>query len=74
MNTREVKVDNGWVEVETSAYKRLYKAGYSVGRYVYKGVPKYVLYRVGEKFERVHEFDTQEELNNMLKLLLPEGD
>ncbi len=68
-DNREVKVDNGWVE--TFAHKRLFKAGYSVGGYVDKGVPKYVLYRVDDKFTRVHEFDTEEELNNTLKLLIP---
>jgi hypothetical protein len=42
-----------------------------VGGYIDNLKPKYVLYRVADnKFERVHEFDTTEELNNMLKLLL----
>jgi hypothetical protein len=66
---RTVKVDNGWVD--TLAHKRLYKAGYSVGGFVDNGVPKYVLYRVDDNFTKVHEFDSQEELNNMIKLLIP---
>jgi hypothetical protein len=34
---------------------------------------RYVLYRIDVgKFERVHEFDTNEELNTMLKLLIDE--
>ena len=52
--------------------KRLYAAGYSVGGYVHEdGRPRYVLYRTDPTFTRVHEFDTQEELNSMVKLLLP---
>jgi hypothetical protein len=73
MSNREIRVDNGWVD--THAHKRLNQAGYLVGGYVDQGIPKYVLYRIdGGKFERVHEFDTNEELNTMLKLLLDEGD
>ena len=69
MKDRTVKVDNGWVE--TFTHNQLWKAGYSVGGYVDNGVPKYVLYRADDKFTRVHEFDSEEELNNMVKLLLP---
>jgi hypothetical protein len=70
-------LDNGWVDVnfnDTSI--RLNKAGYSVGGYVDDDkVTKYVLYRATtDKFERVHEFDSIEELNNMIKLLLPPED
>ena len=74
MSDREVKVDNGWVDSHSVANQRLLKKGYAVGGYTDKGVAKYVLYRMNGKFERVHEFDTSEELNNMLKLLLDEGD
>lgn len=70
MKDREIEMDNGWVDA--LAHKRLYKTGYSVGGYVDNGVTKYVLYRVYDhKHERIHEFDSQEELNNMIKLLLP---
>lgn len=75
MSDREVKVDNGWVNTHSPVSKKLQKKGYSVGGYIDSGVPKYVLYRMdGGKFGRVHEFDTNEELNTMLKLLLDEGD
>jgi len=66
---RTVKVDNGWVD--TNTYRTLHKHGYSVGGYVDNGVPKYVLYRVDDEFTKVHEFDSAEELNNMIKLLIP---
>lgn len=64
-------MDNGWVDSNSAVNSRLHRKGYSVGGYIDKGIPKYVLYRIdNEKFDRVHEFDTNEELNNMLKLLL----
>ena len=70
MKNRELEVDNGWVD--TADHRRLHKHGYSVGGYTDKGVAKYVLYRdEGNKFTKVHEFDSAEELNNMLKLLIP---
>ena len=71
MKDRELKLDNGWMG--TLTYKKLYQAGYSVGGYVDKGVAKYVLYRIDDnnKLERIHEFDSMKELNNMLKLILP---
>lgn len=73
MSDRKIAVDNGWVETFSDTRRRLYKLGYSVGGYVIdNGTPKYVLYRAdGEKFVLIHEFDTEQELNNMIKLLLP---
>lgn len=72
MNNRTVKVDNGWVDTNTNTYRTLHKHGYSVGGFIDNGVSKYVLYRANSgKFERVHEFDSAEELNNMIKLLIP---
>jgi hypothetical protein len=69
-DNRDFEMDNGWVD--TFTYNRLFKAGYSVGGFVDNDVPKYVLYRIHDHMhERVHEFDSQEELNNMVKLLLP---
>jgi hypothetical protein len=71
VNDRETEIDNGWVD--TFTYNRLFKAGYSVGGFVDNGVAKYVLYQADNdnKFERIHEFDSMKELNNMVKLLLP---
>jgi hypothetical protein len=74
VNDREIEMDNGWVDTYCSTSKSLYKAGYSVGGYLDNGVARFVLYRVvdtADRFECVHEFNTREELNNMVKLLLP---
>jgi hypothetical protein len=73
---RSVKdVGWGWVETPTpDMSRRLSAAGYSVGGYldVENGKkPRFVLYRTDPKFTKVHDFETIEELNNMLKLLLP---
>ena len=72
-------MDNGWVNTHSPVSKKLYAKGYSVGGYIDNGVPKFVLYRTGTgtaqngfKYERIHEFNTNEELNNMVKLLLDE--
>jgi hypothetical protein len=66
---RTIKVDNGWVD--THGYRTLHKHGYAVGGYLDNGVAKYVLYRANDKFKKVHEFNSAEELNNMIKLLIP---
>jgi hypothetical protein len=65
--------DKGWVDTYSNASRRLQKAGYAVGGYrLDNGEPRFVLYRDDTgKLERVHEFDSAEELNNMIKLLLP---
>lgn len=75
MSDREIKVDNGWVDSNSAVNSKLHRKGYSVGGYIDKGIPKYVLYRMDDnafhrRFDRVHEFKTPEELNNMVKLLL----
>lgn len=77
MSDRDIEMDNGWVNTHSPVSKKLYAKGYSVGGYIDKGVPKYVLYRTTDdmgSFERVHEFNTVEGLNNMVKLLIAEGD
>ena len=74
MSDREIQLDGGWVENSTPV-RRLREKGYYVGGYTDKGQPKYALYRredIGQKFEMVHEFNSAEELNNMVKLLLDE--
>jgi hypothetical protein len=61
-----------WLDTYTKQSRRLHTAGYSVGGYVDNGVPKYVLYRtLAHHHERIHEFNSEEELDNMIKLLLP---
>lgn len=71
MKDREIHVDNGWV-TQSPTTRLLAKEGYSVGGYIDNGVPKYVLFRLdGTKFGPVHEFSSPEELNNMVKLLIP---
>lgn len=75
--TRDLRLDNGWVS-STNTYHRLRDAGYTVGGYINNGVPKYVLYRLEQSgvgagmYTIVHEFDTPEELDNVVKLLIPE--
>ena len=77
MIPRDLELDNGWVS-NTNTSRRLRDAGYTVGGYIDNGVPKYVLYRMEQSgvdagmFTIVHEFDTPGELNNMVKLLIPE--
>lgn len=75
--TRDLEVDNGWVS-HTNTSRRLRDAGYTVGGYIDNGVSKYALYRIDQSgvgarmFTIVHECNTPEELNNMVKLLIPE--
>ena len=77
MTPRDLELDNGWVS-HTRTSRRLRDAGYTVGGYIDNDVPKYVLYRIDQSgvgasgYTIVHEFDTPEELNNMVKLLIPE--
>ena len=72
MLDRDLELDNGWV-TQSDTNRKLHALGYSVGGYIDKGVPRYVLYRKleGIGFERVHEFDSAEELNRTIKLLIP---
>jgi hypothetical protein len=75
VSDRDIEVDNGWVNTHSPVSKKLYAKGYSVGGYIDNGVPKYVLYRTSDEqgrftYVRIHEFDTNEELNNVVKLLL----
>ena len=72
MSDRKIQLDGGWVE-DSTPVRRLREKGYYVGGYIDKGQPKYSLYRKNDdkvRFEHVHEFDSAEELNNMVKLLL----
>lgn len=68
MKDRKLDLSDGWVD--THPPTTLHKHGYSVGGYVDNGVAKYVLYRTDDKFTKVHEFNSAEELNNMIKLLI----
>ena len=70
--------DEEWIEAEPFKYEPLYEAGYSVGGFVDDdGSVKYVLYRLDRSksnmFERVHAFDSREELHMAVKLLIPGG-
>lgn len=69
------KFSENWLE-PTPYLSRLHSAGYAVTRV--QG--KYILYNLRTKTksevqraEVLGEYDTQEELENMCKLLLPEG-
>ena len=62
---------------DDTVHHKLRAKGYSVGGYIDKGVPRYILYRLNDTrvlYQRVHEFDSAEGLNNMVKLLIEEGD
>jgi hypothetical protein len=73
VSDRELKFTDGWVETN-SAYRRLQDKGYHASGWIDKGVPKYALYRNEGRgnYVMLHEFNTPEELNNMVKLLLDE--
>jgi hypothetical protein len=67
-----------WIEAEPFKYEALHEMGYSVGGFVDDdGSIKYVLYRRTKRdrdmFERVHAFDSREELLLAVKLLVPGG-
>ncbi len=63
-----------WNEIDPFMYTKLYQAGYAVGGYLDdNGSKRYVLYRGGEGFRKVHDFATLEELKNMSKLLIDGG-
>jgi hypothetical protein len=75
VSDRELRIEDGYVvgTGEDTVHHRLRALGYSVGGYIDKGVPRYTLYRYNrgiDRYESVHDFDTPEELNNMVKLLL----
>jgi hypothetical protein len=69
-------LEGGWAE-NNNTHHRLMSKGYSVGGFINKDAPKYVLYRVTNaphfRYETVHEFDSVEELELMVRLLL-DGD
>lgn len=74
MKDRDLELDNGWV-TQNDTNRKLRALGYSVGGYIDKGVPRYVLYRLEKTLlERVHEFDSAEELNRTIKLLITPED
>jgi hypothetical protein len=74
VSDREVNGEDGWVDSNSAVNSKLIRNGYSVGGYIDNLKPKYVLYLVSDGgFKRVHEFDSIEELNLMVKLLLDEG-
>lgn len=76
MSDRDISADGTWI-TQNAANRNLWKHGYSVGGYIDNDVSRYVLYRRSDEgvgYERVHEFDSFEELNRMVKLLIPPED
>jgi len=70
-------LEDGWAG-NNANYHRLHAKGYSVGGYIDNEVPKYALYRITPTaphlwYETVHVFDSVEELELMVRLLL-DGD
>lgn len=67
-----------WIESDPFAYTKLHEAGYAVGGYNDdNGKHRYVLYRVekdgGVELDKVHDFETLQELQLMAKLLINGG-
>ncbi len=75
MSNREIVFEGGWV-VQNTASMRLRQKGYSAAGWDSNGQAEYALYRWDEgkdkKYTLVCRFNTPEELNNMVKLLLDE--
>ena len=80
MKDRKIEFESeGWVKTN-EAVRRLFAAGYSVSSYNDKGTTFYALHRnpVGynepQRYELLLESTNPEEINNMVKLLIPPED
>ena len=72
---RAVKFDGDWMEVDQDLQRQLIVEGYAMGALKGKdGAITYILSRRinSEKYKTIGEFDSPEELNNILKLLISE--
>ena len=70
-----IKFDGDWL-ISTDTTQRLYKIGYMVGTIMDKGVRKYTLHNGNLangsiRMPMVYETTDLDELNNIVKLLLP---
>ena len=66
--------NDGWTRVEPFSYSKLHEAGYAIGGYSHEGRDRYVLYRIDEqRLDKVHDFESLEELQLMAKLLIDGG-
>jgi hypothetical protein len=67
--------DEGWIESDPFAYTKLHEAGYTVGGYQDDyGHVRYVLFRIKRgDFEKIHDFETLQELQLMARLLIEGG-
>ena len=66
--------EEGWVESDPFSYAKLHKAGYAIGGYPDNGKDRYVLYRIDKgTLDKVHDFETLQELHLMARLLIEGG-
>lgn len=63
-----------WFESDPFSYSKLHDAGYAIGGYAYDGKDRYVLYRIDkQRLDKVHDFESLQELQLMAKLLVDGG-
>jgi hypothetical protein len=67
--------DGVWFVSDPFSYAKLHEAGYAMGGYVDdNGKDRYVLYRIDRQtLDKVHDFETLQELQLMAKLLIEGG-
>jgi hypothetical protein len=63
-----------WFESDPFSYAKLHEAGYAMGGYTDNGKDRYVLYRIDKgTLEKVHDFESLQELQLMARLLIEGG-
>jgi len=63
-----------WIESDPFSYAKLHEAGYAMGGYTDNGKDRYVLYRIDKgSLDKVHDFESLQELQLMARLLVEGG-
>jgi hypothetical protein len=63
-----------WFESDPFSYAKLHEAGYAIGGYPDNGKDRYVLYRIDKgTLDKVHDFDSLQDLQLMARLLIEGG-
>ena len=66
--------DDEWIESDPFSYAKLHEAGYAIGGYPDNGKDRYVLYRIDKgTLDKVHDFDSLQDLQLMARLLIEGG-
>ena len=66
--------DDEWIESDPFSYAKLHEAGSAVGGYPDNGKDRYVLYRIDKgTLDKVHDFDSLQDLQLMARLLIEGG-